>query len=177
MENRADSIIIKQPFPSESFSEKLGMRLYQNLTFSNYNGLLNMVNIKQISKRFVKQNTNNLRPLFDCIRLENELDVLYRSNDFVRKHAHELITFIKSVNPNLEVYKLRQLICTIPSNTASAKRKFSALKRISSCFRCSQHQERVSGLSEAKTISLLLCCFCFFKSIFLAAKVLTEYKR
>ena len=120
------------------------------------------------------------RPLFDCIRLENELYVLYCSNDFVRKHAHELITFIKSVNLQpgfLEVYKLRQLICTIPSNTASAERKFSALKRISSCFRCSQHQERVSGLSEAKTISLLLCCCCFFKSIFLAAKVLTEYKR
>ena len=73
------------------------------------------------------------------------------------------------------MYKLRQLICTIPSNTASAERKFSALKRISSCFRFSQHQERVSGLSEAKTISLLLCCCCFFKSIFLAAKVLTEY--
>ena len=60
MENRADSIIIKQPFPSEGFSEKLGMRLYQNLTFSNYNGLLNVVNIKQTSKRFVKQSTNNL---------------------------------------------------------------------------------------------------------------------
>ena len=38
------------------------------------------------------------RPLFDYIRLENELYVLYHSNDFVRKHAHELITFIKSMN-------------------------------------------------------------------------------
>ena len=66
-------------------------------------------------------------PLFDYSRLENEVYELYRSNDFVRKHAHELITFIKSMNlqPGFsEVYKLRQLICTIPSNTASAKRKF-----------------------------------------------------
>ena len=60
MENRADSIIIKQPFPSKCFSEKLGMRLYQNLTFSYYNGLPNMVNIKQISKKFVEQSANNL---------------------------------------------------------------------------------------------------------------------
>ena len=46
-----------------------------------------------------------------------------------------------------EVYKLCQLICTIPSNTASAERSFSALKRINTCFRCRQHQERLSGLS------------------------------
>ena len=67
------------------------------------------------------------RPLFDYSRLKNEVYVLYRSNDFVRKHARELITFIKSVNlqPGFsEVYKLQQLICTIPSNTASAERNF-----------------------------------------------------
>ena len=46
-----------------------------------------------------------------------------------------------------EVYKLCQLICTIPSNTASAERSFSPLKRINTCFRCRQHQERLSGLS------------------------------
>ena len=71
------------------------------------------------------------RPLFDYIRLENELYVLYRSNDFVRKHAHELITFIKSMNlqPGFsEVCNFCQLICIILSNTASAERTFSALK-------------------------------------------------
>ena len=46
-----------------------------------------------------------------------------------------------------EVYKLCQLIFTIPSNTASAERSFSALKRINTCFRCRRHQERLSGLS------------------------------
>ena len=46
MENSLDSVI-KKPFPSRSFSEKLVMRLFQNLTFPNCNGLPDVVNIKQ----------------------------------------------------------------------------------------------------------------------------------
>ena len=46
-----------------------------------------------------------------------------------------------------EVYKLCPLICTIPSNTASTETTFSALKQKNTCFWCSQHQERLSGLS------------------------------
>ena len=81
--------------------------------------------------KFPKDLLNKVRtihgPLFDYSRFENEVYVLYRSNDFVRKHARKLITFIKSVNlqPGFsEVYKLRQLIWTIPSKTASAERNF-----------------------------------------------------
>ena len=67
-------------------------------------------------------------PLFDYIRLENKLYVPYGSNDFVAKHAHKLITLIKSMNlqPGFsEEYKLSKLICTILSNTASAEKTFS----------------------------------------------------
>ena len=52
--------------------------------------------------KFSKDLLNKLqtiyKPLFDYICLENELYTLYRSNDFVGKHAHELINFIKSMN-------------------------------------------------------------------------------
>ena len=66
-----------------------------------------MVNIKQNFPRFVKQTSNNLRTF--VIRLENELYEPYGSNDFVAKHAHKLITLIKSMNlqPGFsEEYKL-----------------------------------------------------------------------
>ena len=97
MENRLDSII-KKLFPSRSFREKLGMRLFQYLTFSNCNGLPNMVNKKQNFQDLLNKVQTIHGPLFDYSRLENEVYVLYRSNDFVRKHARDLITFIKSVN-------------------------------------------------------------------------------
>jgi len=46
-----------------------------------------------------------------------------------------------------EVFKLSQLILTIPSITASVERSFSALKRIKSYQRSTQGQERLSSLS------------------------------
>ena len=89
-------------------------------------------------------------PLFDYIRLENELYVLYRADDFAKKPVHELMSFIKLMDFQSafsEVYKLCQLISTIPSNTAFAERTFSDLKRINTCFRSNQNQIRLSGLS------------------------------
>ena len=85
-------------------------------------------------------------PLFDYIRLENELYVLYRSDDFAEKPVHEL-KLLDLQSAFSEVHKLCQLISTIPSNTASAERTFSALKRINTCFRSNQNQIRLSGLS------------------------------
>ena len=75
--------------------------------------------------------------------------MLYRSDDFAEKPVHELMSFIKLMDLQStlsEVYKLCQLISTIPSNTASAERTFSALKRINICFR--SNQIRLSGLSS-----------------------------
>ena len=87
------------------------MRLSSNLDFFQ---LQWPAKYGEYKAKFPKDLLNKVQtiygPLFDYIRLENELYVLYRSNDFVRKHAHELITFIKSMNlqPGFsEVYKLR----------------------------------------------------------------------
>ena len=137
----------------DNMSEQIKTR-YASLSKLDFFQLLWPTKYNEFKAKFPIHFLNKLQtiygPLFDYIRLENELYVLYRSNDFVGKHAHELITFIKSMNlqPGFsEVYKLCQLICTIRSNTASAERSFSALKRINTCFRCRQHQERLSGLS------------------------------
>ena len=55
-----------------------------------------------------------------------------------------------------EAFRLAELILTIPSNTASAERSFSALKRINSCYRGAQSQLRLSGLSLLSIEKILL---------------------
>ena len=88
--------------------------------------------------------------LFDYIRLKNELVVVYKSPEFAEKNVHELVEFMLKnslVSGFKEVFKLGELILTIPSNTASAEHSFSALKRINSCYRGAQNQQKLSGLS------------------------------
>lgn len=88
--------------------------------------------------------------LFDYIRLKNELVVLYTSPEFANKNVHELVEFMVKNGLHSgfkEAFRLAELILTIPSNTASAERSFSALKRINSCYRGAQSQQRLSGLS------------------------------
>lgn len=88
--------------------------------------------------------------LFDYIRLKNELVVLYSSPEFADKNVHELVEFMVKNGLQYgfqEAFRLAELILTIPSNTASAERSFSALKRINSCYRGTQSQLRLSGLS------------------------------
>ena len=87
---------------------------------------------------------------FDYVRLKNELLVVYASPVFSQKNVHELIAMMveSSLTSGFkEVFQLGKLILTIPSNTASAERTFSALKQIYSCFHGSQSQEKLSGLS------------------------------
>jgi hypothetical protein len=45
-----------------------------------------------------------------------------------------------------EIYKLAERIMTIPSSTATVERSFSAMKRIHTCCRGTQTQERLCGL-------------------------------
>jgi hypothetical protein len=46
-----------------------------------------------------------------------------------------------------EMYQLAELIMTIPSSTDTVERSFSAMKRIHTCCRGTQTQERLCGLS------------------------------
>ena len=76
--------------------------------------------------------------LFDYIRLKNELVILYSSSEFADKNVHELVEFMVKnglISDFKKAFRLAELILTIPSNTTSAERSFSALKRINSCYR------------------------------------------
>ena len=87
--------------------------------------------------------------LFDYGRLKNELSVVYCGPEFSEQHIYELVKFIlenKLTSAFNEVFKLGELILTISSNTATAEHSFSALKRIHTCYRGTQGQERMSSL-------------------------------
>jgi hypothetical protein len=88
--------------------------------------------------------------IFDFIRLRNELIVLYTSEEFLNINPYDLVKKIKInylISTFQEVFKLSQLILTIPSTTGSVERSFSVLKRIKSYQRSTQGQERLSSLS------------------------------
>ena len=75
---------------------------------------------------------------------------MYSLSDFAEKSLHRSYDYLNKnglINPFDEVYKLCQVILTIPSNTASAERSFLALKRLHSCRRQRQGQEQMSSLS------------------------------
>lgn len=88
--------------------------------------------------------------LFDIVRLQTELTVMYSMKEFREKHPYQLVSFMKASqlhNGMPELYKLGCLCLTIPSTTASVERSFSALKRIKTYSRSTQGQERLSGLA------------------------------
>ena len=55
-----------------------------------------------------------------------------------------------------KVYKLSQFLLSIPSNTASAERSFSALKRIHTCLHSTHGREKMSSLILLSTEKKLL---------------------
>ena len=79
---------------------------------------------------------------FDYGLLKSELEVIYSQEDFSGKPVHDIYDYIYQnslTSAFKEVFRLAKLILTIPSNTA--------LKRINTCLRSTQAQERMSALS------------------------------
>jgi hypothetical protein len=58
--------------------------------------------------------------------------------------------------PFMEIYKLAEIITTIPSSTATVERSFSAMKRIHTCCKGTQTQGRLCGLSVLAIENTLL---------------------
>lgn len=88
--------------------------------------------------------------IFDLQGLKNELSVIYRTVTFQNKSPQQLLQFLKEEhleNAFNEVFRLAELISTIPATTASVERSFSALKRIHTYKRSTQREERMSNLA------------------------------
>lgn len=137
----------------DSICEQIESR-FSSMSKLEYFHLLEKEKYAQYKESFPNEVINKLKNiyglLFDYIRLKNELTVLYSCSEFADKPVHELVQFMKKNNLESgfqEVDKIGKLILTLPSSTASAERSFSALKRINTCYRGTQNQERLCGLS------------------------------
>jgi hypothetical protein len=95
---------------------------------------------------------------FNIQALKSELTVVYASAELKSKPVFDMIKKIIELDLQScfpEVYRLCQLILTMPSTSASAERSFSALKRIKLRRTVSsQHARTRSAFSIGYTISI-----------------------
>ncbi|XP_074521239.1 zinc finger MYM-type protein 1-like [Halichoeres trimaculatus] len=89
-------------------------------------------------------------PVFDELRLRNELQVIYADTLFHKPPAELLKMLIKDELTSAlpEVCKLLRLMLTIPVSSTSAERSFSCLKRIKTYLRNSCGQDRLGHLAK-----------------------------
>lgn len=88
---------------------------------------------------------------FDRVLLRSELKVIYETDDInTKNNSNELLQFFKDKeleDAYTEVFKLCELVLTIPATSSSVERNFSTLKRIKNFVRNSTGQERLSQIS------------------------------
>lgn len=97
-------------------------------------------------------------PFFDEQKLRNELHTLY-NNRLLHKPAGELLQFL--IKDDLqgtlsEIYKLLQLMLTIPTASVSAEHSFSCLKRIKTYLRNTRGQDRLVSLAKISINSVVV---------------------
>ena len=156
----------KDDLPKEDFYRKLFFEIIDNIEgqlcsrFSTLRkleifGLLNYEKFGEYKKKsnFPEDLLKKLLStynIFDGVQLRNELMVLYNSNDLIGKSPYQILNWMieKNLADSFEqVYKLTEIICTIPATTASVERSFSTLKRVKTYVRSTQKQDRLSSLS------------------------------
>ena len=87
---------------------------------------------------------------FDFIKLKSELIYIYSTADFHLDsitHIKNLIVKDDLIEILPEVFRLIELIVTIPVTRASVERSFSTMKRIKTFSRSTQTEERLSALA------------------------------
>jgi len=108
----------------------------------------------QFEKKFPMEQLESIveaYPFLDKVRLQTELEIIYRRSDFRNlSGAINLLKFL--IDNNLQTifsatFNLLQIIITIPMTTAEAERNFSTLKRIKTFLRSSMNEERLSALA------------------------------
>lgn len=97
-------------------------------------------------------------PFFDELKLRNELHTLY-NNRLLHKPPAELLQFL--IKDDLqgtlsEIYRLLQLMLTIPTTSVSAERSFSCLKRIQTYLRNTRGQDRLVSLAKISIDSVVV---------------------
>ena len=97
-------------------------------------------------------------PFFDEQRLRNELHTLYNNTLFYKPPGDFLQLLIEDdLQGTLsEIYKLLQLILTIPATSTSAERSFSCLKRIKTYLRNTCGQDRIVNLAKISIDSVVV---------------------
>ncbi|XP_076354003.1 zinc finger MYM-type protein 1-like isoform X2 [Tachypleus tridentatus] len=117
--------------------------------------LLNFNKFDQYRNVFPEEALTSLNEMyghfFDAVRLHNELTVMYSSQKgFAKKSVAELRVYIHMNDLSdalAEVYKLCDLVLTLPSSTVSVEKTFSAVERIKTYVRNATLQSYMSGLA------------------------------
>lgn len=126
---------------------------YAHLSELKFVELLNPTKFDEHSQKYptdLMKSLQNSYDLFDMVKLKAELNVIFKSSVFRGKSVNELYKII--LNHDLcselsEVYRLANLILSLPSTTVSVERDFSTLKRLKTFARNSMGQDRLSGLA------------------------------
>lgn len=137
---------------------------FQNLKHIQFIELLDTSKFDLYTKKFPDETLeilqNNYSQFFDISVLKIELCVIYRNNHFKEKqNISQLLNFLTNsdlVSHFSELFKLCNLILTIPVTTAGAERSFSSMKRIKSFLRNRMNQGRLSDLALMTIESELL---------------------
>jgi hypothetical protein len=117
---------------------------------TRWNYTSSLTNSETSKKPIYRISFNTLWRILGNGTWKNELKVLFSSDEFARKPVHHLSKFMQDNQLQVafkEIYKLVELIMTIPSSTATVEGSFSAMKRIHTCCRGTLTQERLCGLS------------------------------
>lgn len=137
----------------DNVSEQIKSR-YSSFSKLAFMHLLSFVEFDGYKNTFPNYLINNMKltygDMFDYILLKRELSVIYASPEFRKMPILELLSYLKNNDlktPLKEVYKLAELVLTIPSTKSSVKRSFSALNRIHSHIRNNQSGNVSSNLS------------------------------
>ena len=137
-----DKILIQMKQRFNSIEELFFVELLDCKKFKNYDVSFPIKAFETLKKSY--------HSFFDFPRLRSELSVLYSHEYFANKNISELLKHLVDNNMDKclqEIYKLANLILTIPITTSSVERSFSALKRIKTYLRSSQKEQRLSNLS------------------------------
>ncbi|XP_046862771.1 zinc finger MYM-type protein 1-like [Xenia sp. Carnegie-2017] len=141
-----DTIVVQIDSRFESLNSRAFVSLLEHSKHEVYS--------RNFPERELQSLQDSYGTFFNLQALKSELIVVYASAELKSKPVFDMISKIIELDLKAcfpEVYRLCQLILTMPSTSSSAERSFSALKRIKTYLRSTQGQERLSALA---TISI-----------------------